>query len=248
MDRGNGFCTPLRRLPRLSARPRERVRVKNLFGSRDLPEPIRRRIELSIAVAQERLLATHVKYALELIELTSEELGFDRALDVYTRVLRLDADDSRVVTTQVLARLGEREAEDVRAAEVVEESDEDRGQHRSFIAQIRQRLRGRVRESTRRIIELHAARAEVALLETHVDNAANFVEILHKDMPITEAAELYLEALEVRDSVAEVVYYITLDRVSDRFLPSRAARVNLDEPKRGTREAPSPEERATSPR
>lgn len=198
--------------------------MKNPFGSKDLPEPIRRRVELAIAVAQERLLSTHVKYALELIELTSEELGFDRALDVYTRVLRLDADDSRVVTTQVLARLGEREAQETRAAEIVEEAEEDRGQHRSFISGIRQRLRGRVREETRRIIELHAARAEVALLETHVDNAVNFVEILQKDMQITEAAELYLEALEVRDSVAEVVYYITLDRVSDRFMPERGPR------------------------
>lgn len=195
--------------------------MKNPFASKELPEPVRRRIELAIAVAQERLLATHVKYALELIQLTEAELGFDRALDVYTRVLRLDADDSRVVTTQVLARLGEREAVAPPPEELPVETEEDRGEHRSFVSQIRDRLRGRVRDETRRLIELHAARAEVALLETHVDNAATFVEILEKEMPLTEAAELYLEALEVRDSVAEVVYYITLDRVSDRFLPAR---------------------------
>ncbi|HUH11662.1 MAG TPA: hypothetical protein VMK65_01075 [Longimicrobiales bacterium] len=198
--------------------------MKNPFASKELPEPVRRRIELAIAVAQERLLATHVKYALELIELTEAELGFDRALDVYTRVLRLDADDSRVVTTQVLARLGERESVAAPPEEIPVEPEEDRGEHRSFVSQIRDRLRGRVREETRRLIELHAARTEVALLETHVDNAATFVEILEKEMPITEAAELYLEALEVRDSVAEVIYYITLDRVSDRFLPERRGR------------------------
>lgn len=195
--------------------------MKNPFASKELPEPVRRRIELAIAVAQERLLATHVKYALALIQLTEAELGFDRALDVYTRVLRLDADDSRVVTTQVLARLGEREVVSPPPEELPVETEEDRGEHRSFVSQIRDRLRGRVRDETRRLIELHAARAEVALLETHVDNAATFVEILEKEMPLTEAAELYLEALEVRDSVAEVVYYITLDRVSDRFLPAR---------------------------
>lgn len=198
--------------------------MKNPFASRDLQEATRRRIELAIAVAQERLLGTHVRYALELIELTEGQLSFENALEVYSRLLRLDNDDARVVATQVLARLGQREVTRERPkAQVVESEDSgDRGEHRSFISQIRQRLRGRVRDDMRRLIELHAARAEVALLETHVDNAMNFVEVLQREMPFTDAAELYLEALEVRDAIAEVVYYITLDRVSERYLPGPA--------------------------
>lgn len=197
--------------------------MKNPFVSKDLSEPTRRRIELAIAVAQERLLTTHVKYALELVELVGDRMSFDTALDVYFRLLRLDTDDMRVVTTQVLARLGEMEADRPLVPAAGEEQDDasDREEHRSFIAQIRQRLRGRVKDDLRRLIELHAARAEVAILRTHVDNAMNFEEILQKEMPFTDAAELYLEALEVRDSIAEVVYYITLDRVSDRYLSPR---------------------------
>lgn len=200
--------------------------MKNPFASRDLPESTRRRVELAIAVAEERLLSTHVKYALQAIELTEDRLDFETALDIYSRLLRLDADDARVVDTQVLARLGEREAGRSGPATPSAITDEpsDTEEHRSFISQIRQRLRGRVQDDLRRLFELQAARAEVALLETHVDNAVNFVEILHEDIALTDGAELYLEALDVRDAIAEVVYYITLDRWSDRILGERKPR------------------------
>lgn len=204
--------------------------MKNPFASRDLPESTRRRVELAIAVAEERLLSTHVKYALQAIELTEDRLDFETALDIYSRLLRLDADDARVVDTQVLARLGEREAgrSGPTTPSAITEDPSDTEEHRSFISQIRQRLRGRVQDDLRRLFELQAARAEVALLETHVDNAVNFVEILQEDIPVTDGAELYLEALGVRDAIAEVVYYITLDRWSDRILGERKPRQDAE--------------------
>jgi hypothetical protein len=54
-----------------------------------------------------------------------------------------------------------------------------------------------------------------------VANAVNFVEILRAEMPLTEATELYLEALDVRESIAEVVYYITLARLNESVIPAR---------------------------
>jgi hypothetical protein len=55
-----------------------------------------------------------------------------------------------------------------------------------------------------------------------VANAVNFVEILRQELPLTEAAELYLEALDVRDSIAEVVYYITLARLNESVISARS--------------------------
>jgi hypothetical protein len=86
--------------------------------------------------------------------------------------------------------------------------------------QFRHRLRGRVKEDLRRWVELVAARTEIAILNTHVDNALNFVELLEKEAPFSEAVELYLEALEVRESVAEVAYYMALQRLADQHLPA----------------------------
>jgi hypothetical protein len=197
--------------------------VKNPFSSRDLSEPMRRRVELAIAVAQERLLSTHVDHALRLIQLVGEQVPFDNALGIYTRLLRLSDDEARVITTRALAILGEQTVDTGTATwaeqpgEPVEADDNE--SRRSFLRNMRQRLRGRVKDDLRRWVELAAARTEVAILNTHVENARNFIELLEKEQPSAEAVELYLDALEVRESIAEVTYYLALARIADDELP-----------------------------
>lgn len=204
--------------------------VRNLFGSSDLSDSVRRRLDLAIAVAQERLLGTHVRYALDLVELVRGRVDLTSALDIYVRMLGLDDDDARVVTTQAMARIGERaeEAAPSLPRPAGAASEGDGRQHRSFIAAIRDRLRGRENDDLRTLVDLHRARTEVALLETHVDNAMSFVEVAKTEMPVDEAAEMYIESLAVREAIAPVVYYITLDRLSDEFLPRTESRAPAD--------------------
>ncbi len=203
--------------------------MKTPFASKSMSQPLRRRVDLAIAVAQERLLATHVEHALDLIELVGDQVPFDDALDIYTRLLRITDDEARIITTRALATLGEDGTHQQSWPDRMAEADaaaaaaDDEARHkRSLFGNLRQRLRGRINEQLRRWIELEAARTEVALLETHVDNALNFVEILDEELPFTEAVELYLEALDVRESIGEVAYYITLARLNQRILPDRA--------------------------
>lgn len=196
--------------------------MKNPFSSRDISEPARRRVELAIAVAQERLLSTHVDHALRLIQLVGEQVPFENALGIYVRLLRLSDDEARVITTRALAILGEQVVEsDAPWPETPSEPAEveEDGTRRSFLRNMRQRLRGRVKDDLRRWVELSAARTEVAILNTHVENALNFVDLLEREQPATEAVEVYLDALEVRESVAEVAYYIALARIADREIP-----------------------------
>jgi hypothetical protein len=196
--------------------------VKNPFSSRDLSETMRRRIELAIAVAQERLLSTHVDHALRLIQLVGQQVPFENALGIYTRLLRLSDDEARVITTRALAILGEqsRGTPDYNPTALdAPEPVADNEASRSFLRNMRQRLRGRVKDDLRRWVELSAARTEVALLNTHVENAVNFVELLEQEMASAEAVDLYLDALEVRESVAEVTYYFVLARIADEELP-----------------------------
>jgi hypothetical protein len=193
--------------------------VKNPFSSSNLSDPMRRRVELAIAVAQERLLSTHVDHALRLIQLVGEQVPFENALGIYTRLLRLSDDEARVITTRALAILGEQVGDTSAWVEPAPEPvpvDETR---RSMLSNMRQRLRGRVKDDLRRWVELAAARTEVAILNTHVDNALNFTELLEKEQPASESVELYLDALEVRESVAEVTYYVALARIADQELP-----------------------------
>ncbi len=218
--------------------------MKNPFASRDLSEPLRRRVELAVAVAQERLLSSHVDNILRLIELIGEQVPFEGALAIYTRLLRLSDDEARTITTRALAIIGERAdtagwPESIPEAEPPESEEETGG--RSFFRQLRQRLKGRVNDELRRWVELAAARTEVALLEQHVENALDFVELLEKEMPFTEAVELYLEALDVRDSIAEVAYYLALARIAEDRLPSPGSGRTIPVPQRsegtGPREA-----------
>ncbi len=206
--------------------------MKSPFASRSLSQPTRRRIELAIAVAQERLLGTHVKHALDLIRLTGERVPFDDALAIYNRLLRLTEDEARIITTRALATLGEHKDRAKSWPERMAEADEAAQQVRArsgILKNLRSRLRGRVDDDLRHWIELSAARTEVALLETHVENALNFVEIGEGELPHSEAVELYLEALSVRESIGEVAYYIALTRLSERLLPDGPR--SLDAPK-----------------
>lgn len=195
--------------------------MKNPFTSRDLSEGLRRRVELAIAVSQERLLSTHVDHVLRLIRLVGDRVPFENALGIYTRLLRLSDDEARVITTRALAILGEKAGEtpDYVAPTMDPPDPADDESPRSFLRNMRQRLRGRVKDDLRRWVELSAARTEVAILNAHVENALNFIELLEKEQPSAEAVELYLDALEVRESVAEVTYYYALARLADEELP-----------------------------
>lgn len=200
--------------------------MKNPFASRELSDPLRRRVELAVAVAQERLLSTHVDNILKLIELIGDQVPFENALAIYTRLLRLSDDEARTITTRALAVIGERAdtagwPENIPEVEAAE-AEEGTGGH-SFFRQLRQRLKGRVNEELRRVVELSAARTEVAVMNQHLENALDFVELLEKEIPLTDAVALYLEALEVRDSIAEVVYYLALARLADERLPKSGA-------------------------
>src|SRR5690606_176984 len=206
-------------------RPTRSAHVKNPFSSNDLPDSIKRRIELAVAVAQERLLATHVRHALDLIQIVGDQVPFENALAIYTRLLRLSEDESRVITTRALATLGEQAGEGEIWPELSAEPAEQREPRRSFMNLMRSRLRGRVNDDLRRQVELASARTEVAILNTHVENALQFVELLENELPYIEAVEMYLDALQVRDSIAEVTAYMALARLADEHLPTPATPV-----------------------
>ena len=193
--------------------------MKNPFSSKDLSDGLRRRVELAVAVAQERLLTTHVEHALTLIQLVGEQVPFENALAIYTRMLRLSEDEARVITTRALATLGEQGVRGEVWPELAREEVPEKEPRRSFMNIMRSRLRGRVNDDMRRQVELIAARTEIAILHTHVENALQFVDLLESEMPLIEAVELYLDALQVRDSIAEVAAYMALARLADEHLP-----------------------------
>ncbi|MGH7459160.1 MAG: hypothetical protein ACREKN_08815 [Longimicrobiaceae bacterium] len=189
-----------------------------------------RQIDLTTAVCQERLLATHVRHVLALVDLVSEDLPFDNALDIYVRILGLTTEQARNIGSRALASLGSRGAVpefddsvfDLAAEEPAERAIEEPGGSRSdrLFSRLRRRIRGRVQDNLRTRIDLAAARAETALLEQHVRNSLTFVKALRdEEVEDPEAVELYLETMALPDGPADVIYNRALAVIARDALP-----------------------------
>lgn len=192
---------------------------------------LQRQIDLTTAVCQERLLATHVRHVLAFVDMVADRIAFDDALDIYVRVLRLTPEQARNVGSRALAELGRRDREGhaprPRSGMLdVEEGEEEAAepleiQKRAdaLFSRLRRRIRGRVQEDLRYRINLAAARTEDDLLETHVENALIFTRALERELNEAEAVELYLETMMIAEGPADVIYHRALRRIADEILP-----------------------------
>jgi hypothetical protein len=189
-----------------------------------------RQIDLNTAVCQERLLATHVRHVLAFVDLVSESIPFDEALDIYVRILQLSPEQARNVGSRALAEIARRpgglpadtEISDDLGRVAPEEEAEERAagsREDAMFARVRRRIKGRHQEDLRERINLAAARAEDDLVQTHVENAMIFARALSREMPASESAELYLEILALPDGVSDVIYNRSLRKLADESLP-----------------------------
>lgn len=215
--------------------------------TRNTSRAMQRQIDLATAVAQEKLLATHVRHVIALVDLVSDELPFDAALDIYARILRLNPEQARNVGSRAFAELGGRGhfAEAQPAPGPLEDDAADReeaaaaraggagesgGRFDAVFSRVRRRIRGRVQDQLRQRINLAAARAEDALFERHVSNALEFSRALAPEVPLHEAVDLYLEIMAVPEGVSDVVFNRALKSVADRELPPLGAEVAPETP------------------
>ncbi|HEU0015923.1 MAG TPA: hypothetical protein VFQ45_19755 [Longimicrobium sp.] len=213
--------------------------------TRKISRASQRQIDLTTAVCQERLLSTHVRHVLALVDLVADELPFDSAVDIYARILRLTPEQARNVGSRALAALGRRsglpEIEELNLSLAEAEADEaeaarpaDAGEGRfdAVFSRVRRRIRGRVKDDLRQRINLAAARAEDSLFETHVQNALVFGKALADEIPLHEAVDLYLDVMAIPDGVSDVIFNRSLRVVADDVLPaidsSRAPRREQD--------------------
>lgn len=191
---------------------------------------VQRQIDLTTAVCQERLLATHVRHALGMVDLVSGTLPFDDALDIYVRILRLNAEQARNVGSRALAELGRRSGLPVDDVDLPSPDPEEEphreedgaradGRADAVFSRLRRRLQGRVHAELRQRINLAAARTEDDLFGAHVDNALLFVKALREEMQAPEAVDLYLDTMALPDGLGDMVYNRALRLIADQVLP-----------------------------
>ncbi|HEU4557056.1 MAG TPA: hypothetical protein VFS20_04375 [Longimicrobium sp.] len=204
--------------------------------TRNTSRAMQRQTDLATAVAQEKLLDTHVRHVLALVELVSSQIPFDAALDIYARILRLNPEQARNVGSRAFAELGRRglvsgpgpgggdgvtllEDDAADREEARRGPPAEGGRFEQVFSRVRRRIRGRVQDDLRHRINLAAARAEDDLFEQHVSNALDFARSLAAEVPLHEAVDLYLEILGVPEGVSDVVFNRALRRVADDELP-----------------------------
>lgn len=72
---------------------------------RRLSETGRRRLLIALARAEEELVETHVRNALDVFDATGAELELERALEIYLDAVDVAEPRSSIVARRVLARL-----------------------------------------------------------------------------------------------------------------------------------------------
>lgn len=197
--------------------------------TRKISRNMQRQVDLTTAVCQERLLSTHVRHVLAVVDLVADELPFDSAVDIYARILRLTPEQARNVGSRALAAIGRRtgltepdenlDLEDDEADLEPSDRGSEEGRFDAVFSRVRRRIRGRVKDDLRQRINLAAARAEDALFETHVQNALVFGKALSEEVPLHEAVDLYLDVMSLPEGVSDVVFNRALRIVADDVLP-----------------------------
>ena len=208
----------------------------NRYGPRRLTDGIRRKLEVTSAMAWESLVDTHIEQATQFIHLMAQHEPVQEALPRYLNELDLGDTMGAAIRSRVLMRL-EHEAGDVGddktgARKRVPlppsrppdyDAYDDRGwgllrrPHRVMQDVLRRQRRN---EEAERITRLALARAEEYVIRTHVENAIGFVALLQDQMPIDRSVQQYLTAMGLTGSRAQTVYQRTMAKLADVHLPT----------------------------
>lgn len=212
-------------------------------GMSAVPVPLRRQAQLLNALARERLVDVHLKYAMEFVDRASGTLDPERTLEIYARLHHLRGQDADHIFQKVLVALGRRTSlkpfvHEEPAEPILAETP------RTVLGQIRRRLRGRANHELREWVEYHTGRAETELLWTHVENARQFVDLLEPFLGLGGAVTRYADDLDIPPSRTEIIYYLMLAAASVEAPPAtgsaganRIAAVATDLPSRPPRGA-----------
>lgn len=200
---------------------------------RKLPEAVRHRLEVAAAMAWEALVDAHIAEALEFITLFENRMTLEESLTRYIREMDMGDTMGSAVRTGVLvtieANVG-REAQPVpiRSGEDAGETDveaDDEDGWRRFRPDVVMRgvfERQREKEEIERLVELAIARAEEAVITTHVDNAITFAALLEDSGSLSKGVEQYIAALHVVGGRGQAVLQRTMARLAEVHLPRKA--------------------------
>jgi hypothetical protein len=192
-----------------------------------LPESMRRKLDVTTAMAWENLVDTHVAEAIGFISHIGELMTSEESLTRYLHEMDLTQAMATAVRTRVLLGLEEDAARSTdigTAAEGDVDADSDgdeealwrRLRPSAMVREVKDRQRRG--EALDRLTMLLLARVEERVIETHVENAIGFAALLDSAMPLDRAAQHYLGAVNLSGCRGQVVFQRTMARLADVHL------------------------------
>lgn len=161
----------------------------------------RRRLTLVLATAEQQLVRAHVEAAVRILGATAGELPPDRALALFGRTMRAP---DRLRSAIEVGALDEWS----RTVEppVAEGPEPAHG----LLRALARRLRGRQRHALRSRVDRSMAAARDRIRTAYLIGARQAVEAMAGVVPVPEAVQVYLEALEVEPGWAEEIFHMAL--------------------------------------
>jgi hypothetical protein len=207
----------------------------NPYTPRRLSDGMRRKLEVTSAMAWESLVDTHVEQATQVVYLLREHEPVEEALPRYLAELDLGDTMAAAIRTRVLMRFEAHATGNARDGSVPEArmpfpaaaNDDDLGDDDegwSLLRRPQRVVKGVIRrqrrnEEAERITLLAIARAEENVIRTHVENAIGFVALLQDQMPLDRCVQHYLTAIGLGGSRAQTVFQRTMAKLADVHLP-----------------------------
>ena len=199
--------------------------VPRSYSPRFLNDSVRRKLEVTSAMAWEALVDAHVEQATQFIALVAEYEPVEESLPRYLRELDLRETMAAAIRTRVLTNLEQHVGAEGASANVFPQHDDnDDDRWRDLLREPGRMVRGVLRRQKRgeefeRIVLLAVARAEENIIRTHVENAISFVALLGNHVRLDRAVQEYLVAVGVAGSRAQTVFQRTMAKLADVHLP-----------------------------
>jgi hypothetical protein len=185
------------------------VRMVPKRRSLRLPPEAQRRLTLTLATAEERLIEVHTEAAREFVRVTQDELPYDRGLEIFFRLTATPARIREAVAVQTLASLAK---EPTASTPLLDIGTGLRG----FIQEFVRRLQGRRAEGLRTRVGRAAAAARDRIKGAYLQGASLVVQELKGEVEPAEAVQAYIEALDIGPGWGERIFHEAVAAMGDR--------------------------------
>jgi hypothetical protein len=193
--------------------------VPSQIPLRNFPPALRTRIQVALALYWETLVDSHTGQAQQFIGEFAHRVSPTQALELYCAVVPVPGEMQEAVWTRTLATL---DLDSLSAQTPIPTLSGMRWLRLDLILKLLQ-YRRNYNEKTHELARMVGARSSEVVTATHVQNAADFAELVRGVMPVERATAEYLRAFALPLGAAQTVLQRVKAAVAGEHLAAQYA-------------------------